>query len=312
MNAADYLYYLHSLQTGSQLDPILALARSAAWLDPLCLQQAAIEDLIEQDPEGLLSSVLEGLKISRRAFPALYGESLIMLRESDNALACLKHMLDSLEKMGFDFADPEQMDGNPFAYGIPLPYYGIDPLGELDFEGDWAEVYEVYMLFGMEEESERYGKSWELPAIAYDHAFLLRGSLRELIESHDCYKKLYYYLGWIFSQSGNSSVDASPEMGYQWQPLDWTPKEIEFAIDLIQQAHEIMDAAMEGEKVLMTNPWLWNALVKNLKEVEQHYQNDYLKGRKAYDLSTDEQPNPYALEWPEPGGSLEREASFAA
>lgn len=95
--------------------------------------------------------------------------------------------------------------------------------------------------------------------------------------------------------TGNTSVDYTWETMAEFQPLEWLPDHVEFARFIIQECDEIMDAALAGLAEFQTNNMLREALAHNIAIVRNHLSQEY---QRVWGLVTEEQANPFALNWP--------------
>ncbi|MCI0420773.1 MAG: hypothetical protein L0312_16360, partial [Acidobacteria bacterium] len=101
-------------------DPLLRLAHTVAWLDPL-LWSDADEDAYEEGDE-----LETALRVTRQTFPDIYAEAV----EAVQAGATYNE-LDKLICHAFD-AQGLPLDNLEFiGWGIPLPAYGVE-LEDLD------------------------------------------------------------------------------------------------------------------------------------------------------------------------------------
>jgi hypothetical protein len=110
-------------------------------------------------------------------------------------------------------------------------------------------------------------------------------------------RQVGWLFGWLFSCTGNSLVDYTDEALSEIQPLSWSPEEIDFAVEMIEEAIGIMSDAMAGLDVLKTTPDLMAALERHLTML---YRELKQKGK------LDERS--IRLEWTGTDGSAERTA----
>src|SRR5690606_5303288 len=115
--------------------------------------------------------------------------------------------------------------------GIPLPAYGV-ALDEPDFYTAHPEVRPVLDCFGISPEPNPY--NIVIPQLAYRVAGFIADDL--LKQEADCWQQVGWLLKWLFSSSGNSSVDFDDETMCDLQPLAWETDDIAFARELIEEA----------------------------------------------------------------------------
>jgi hypothetical protein len=102
------------------------------------------------------------------------------------------------------------------------------------------------------------------------------------------YRQVSWLLKWLFSSSGNSCVDWDEETMSSVEPLSWSPEDVTFAIELIEEANGIMADALAGSRWLLSEPALLLALWRNV-----HF--------LYIELKKHPQRNPrLRLEWPDP------------
>src|SRR5690606_5370583 len=89
------------------------------------------------------------------------------------------------------------------AYGIPMPAYGAR-LNDPEFFEGYKDLASIVQLFGVETE-----ESTDVPLNTYITGRLVAASLME--QGEGPYQHLSYLLQWLFSCSGNSSIDMNDE-----------------------------------------------------------------------------------------------------
>jgi hypothetical protein len=254
-----FLSYQSALAAAVDADPVLRLAHAAAWLDPL--RGILDDDDIEataygEDPDA---AVTMALHVTRRNFPEIYIDTLDALRtgQSYNAidtLVCTAFNekgipLDSLEWLG---------------WGIPLPAYGVE-LDDPEFWSLHPDATPVLACFGISPEPNPY--QIEVPDVAYRAAQRVETSLRE--QSDPTWQQVAELIGWIFGLCNNTVVSASPEIIADYQPLSWDPDDVEFAIEMIAEADDIMADALTALQVLNEHPTALQTLQTNVQKLYQ-------------------------------------------
>lgn len=178
-------------------DPVLRLAHTVAWLDPLW-QEADDFDL----PEGEDDVLPAALHILRRAFPDIYFEALLAIRRNGTAgYAAIYPMLDHL------ICDAVQQQGIPLenlewiGYGIPLPAYGA-VLDDPDFYTAHPDTIPVLECFGISPEPNPY--TIVVPEVANKAAEIVADDLMQ--QADERWRQVAWLTRWLFSQTSNSCV----------------------------------------------------------------------------------------------------------
>ena len=289
MNATDYLDALSVLRTASLDDPLLRLAHAVAWLDPVCVYSDTYPDEDEYADENDLQA---GLLITRHCFPAIYTDAVMSLHTGHSEKQVEQTLRDGIGASGIPM-DTIEFEG-AFAYGIPMPAHGIELNDLYSLEPYQGQIESLYALFGIHIDYDEYDV--DIPPDVDDVAMVVAFSLTdELRQRYPVYERLYWLLGWAFSMTGNSSIDYTWETMAELQPLEWLPDHVELAQLIIQESDEIMDAALTGLAEFQTNNFLREALTHNITIVRERLSQEH---RRVRDLVTDEQPNPFALNWP--------------
>ena len=251
--------YQSALAAAVDADPVLRLAHAAAWLDPLrgFLDDEDIEaTAYGEDPDA---AVTMALFVTRRNFPEVYIDTLDALRtgQSYNAidtLVCTAFNqkgipLDSLEWLG---------------WGIPLPAYGVE-LDDPDFWTQHPDAAPVLACFGISPEPNPY--RIDVPDVTYRVAQIIENDLRD--QPDPTWKQVGELISWLFGISQNSSVAMNYEHMSEIQPLSWDPDDVEFAIEIITEAEEIMANALAALKALNEHPSALQILQTNVQKLYQ-------------------------------------------
>jgi hypothetical protein len=254
-------------------DPLLCLAQAVSWLDPFWSD--AEPD--EFDDDGSLRLAVH---VCRDFFPDLYAQVVESLHHGAayddlDRLICAEISrrgipLDSLEEMG---------------YGVPMPAYGA-ALHEPEFYAQHPDVVPVLQMFGIEPDEDAY--QVEVPERVCAAGHHLYDSLVE--HPDERYRQVGYLIGWIGSCTGNTSSDLSFEEIAEFQPLSWEPDDFAFAVEIIQEADEIMAAAQAGLELVRSNTRIRQALQDNIDRLYRLFAQPTHKEKKKHD--------PPRLHWP--------------
>lgn len=254
------------LAAGMRDDPLLCLAQAISWFDPFWSDTEADDT----DDDGSLSLALH---ICRDFFPGVYAQVVDVLHHGAtyddlDRLICAEISrqgipLDSLEGMG---------------YGVPMPAYGTT-LSDPDFYAHHPDVLPVLEMLGIELNQDDY--QVDVPDRTYTAGQRLSDSLVE--HPDERYRQVGYLLGWLFSCTGNSSVDYDWETLCEFQPLAWERDDVEFAAAIIQEADEIMAAAQAGLELIRRNVAIRNALQDNIQRLYHLSARQIKKERQNHD-----------------------------
>ena len=309
MNLTDFQHLYDGLATASLDDPILHLAYTVAWLDPLRVRPddpVDDYDLGEDYYYGEGDDLEAALHITRSCFPNLYAEAVADLYAGQAEQQIEGRIRDGICAQGIPM-DSIEFEG-AYAYGIPMPACGIDAADLDTLEPFQGQIETLYDLFGIA--MDRAAHRTHVPDDAHDVALALALSLDEALrEQYLVYDQLYWLLGWAFSMTGNSSVDYTWEMLAEFQPLDWSPDNVAFTRLIVEECDQIMTAALAGLDDLQSNEALRTLLARNIAITRKQLKK---KGKRTHDLSSEHNPNPFRLAWPQPASGAERSTEFAA
>ncbi len=249
----DFFTLQNALAAAINADPVLRLAHLTAWLDPLWSDDEDDWDM-PQDDDGTLTIAL---RILRRAFPDIYFEALLAIR-SGATYQRLDHLIcDAVQLQGIPL---ENLEWLPF--GIPLPTYGAS-LEDPDFYETHPDIIPVLACFGISPDPNPYNV--DIPDVAYKAAAIIADNLVK--QQNEGWRQVAWLLRWLFSQSGNSSVDWDDSLMSEVQPLSWEPEDIEFACDIVEEADSIMADALAGLAFINGQPNLMAALQDNVRRI---------------------------------------------
>lgn len=249
-------------------DPMLCLAHAVAWLDPLW-GEADDFDL----PGNADDTLFVALHILRRAFPNIYFEALLAIRRGATYPMLDQLLCDAVQKQGIPLENLEWI-----GYGIPLPAYGI-VLDDPDFYTSHPDTIPVLECFGISPEPNPYHII--VPEVAHKTAEIIADDLMK--QGEERWQQLAWLVRFLFSQTGNSSVDFDLEMMESMQPLSWDADDIAFAREIIEEADGIMQDVHAGLEWISQNPAALEALTRNIRKIYQK------KGKKNAR---------YRFEWP--------------
>jgi len=254
------------LAAGLRDDPLLCLAQTVSWLDPFWSD----DDPDDFDDDGSLRLALH---VCRDFFPDLYAQVVEALHHGAayddlDRLICTEITrrgipLDSLEEMG---------------YGVPMPAYGA-ALYDPEFYTHHPDVVPILEMFGVQPGEEDY--QVEVPERVYAAGHHLYDSLVE--HPDERYRQVAYLIGWVCGCTGNTSSDLSFEEIAEFQPLSWEPDDFAFAVEIIQEADEIMAAAQAGLELVRSNALIRQALQDNIDRLYRLFAKPTHKEKKKRD-----------------------------
>lgn len=282
-----FFTFQRALAIATNTDPVLCLAHATSWLDPLWRDD---EDdwTMPQDEEGMLYIALRAL---RRAFPDIYFDALLAIRRGATYRR-LDHLIcDAVQKQGIPLEGIEWV-----GFGIPMPAYGA-VLDDPDFYTSYPETLPVLACFGIDNVTspEPDSRHIVVPDRAYRAADILAADLMKQDDEH--WRQVAWLLRFLFSQTGNSSVDWDLEMMSSVQPLEWEAADIAFAREIIEEADGIMQDVATALDWISQRPALLETLRRNIHQIYQK------KGK---------QNARYRFEWPRVARGDERRTSDVA
>lgn len=249
----DWFTLQKALAAATNADPLLCLAHATSWLDPLWRDDDA-EWNWPGDADGTLYDALRTL---RRAFPDIYCDSLLALRRGMSYAELDDLICRAVQGQGIPL---ENLEWLPF--GIPMPAYGV-ALDDPDFYAAHPDTIPVLQCFGITPEPNPY--HIHVPDAAYKAAEILANDLMQQADAR--WRHIAWLLGWLFSCTGNSSVDYDLEMMESMQPLAWDADDIAFAREIIEEADGIMADVAAALAWVGQQPVVLDALTDNVKRV---------------------------------------------
>jgi hypothetical protein len=244
------------LNSAIRADPLLCLAQVTCWLDPLWRSD---DDEVYGDP------LATGLLVAREAFPDLYAGAIERIRSGATDAEIDRYLCAEISKGGIPVDDLESL-----GYGIPFPAYGVR-MEDSDFHESHADAMPILALFGVDTEADEIDLSEQV----YKVGRLLHERL--IAQDDPAWKQVGCALGWLFSCTGNSSVDYDWEAMSEFQPLSWEADNIAFAKELIEEVEAIMSDVAAG-LTMLARPDVQAALRRNIQRVYRH-----LKKGKSHD-----------------------------
>jgi hypothetical protein len=220
------------LNNAIRADPLLCLANAVCWLDPLWRSDG---DEVYGDP------LATGLLVARGAFPDVYAGAVERIRAGMPDREIDHYLCAEISKAGIPVDDLESL-----GYGIPLPAYGVR-LEDPDFHEAHPDVLPILALFGAAKDANEFDLSEQV----YKVGRLLHEQL--IAQDNAGWKQVGWALGWLFSCTGNSSVDYDWEDMSEFQPLSWEADNVAFAKEIIDEAEAIMSDAAAGLNRLATH-----------------------------------------------------------
>lgn len=246
------LFVLQTALAGAMnTDSVLCLAHAVAWLDPL---RGNPDDM--DMPESEDDMVFVALHILRRAFPDIYFDALQAIRHGASYQQ-LDHLIcEAVQAQGIPLENLEWI-----GWGIPLPAYGA-VLDDPDFYTAHPDVLPVLDCFGISPQPNPY--NIDILEVTYKVAERIAN---DLLKREDAWRQVGWLLHWLFSQTGNSSVDWGYEAMAEVQPLSWEAQDIAFAREIIEEADGIMADALAGLAFISRQPDLMTALQNNVRRM---------------------------------------------
>lgn len=241
------------LAAGLRADPLLALANVVCWLDPLWGDEEDEWDL-PQDEDGTLAVAL---RVTRQSFPDVYAQAVEAVRRGASYTELDRLICGAITAHGIPLDDLEWI-----GFGIPMPAYGV-VLDDPDFYTVHPDTISVLQCFGITPEPNPYHV--DVPDCAYTTGKLIAADLHEHADTR--WRQVAWLLGWLFSCTGNSSIDYSDEEHSEFQPLSWDADDMAFAVEIIQEAETILADALAGLAFLNRRPDLLQALQHNVQRI---------------------------------------------
>lgn len=203
--------------------PQTQLALLCALLDPF----PDLPDEVDDDPLIYLISQL------RLYAPHIYTEAVEALLNGKDTQAIEEALCQRLQALGLPIESAEEA-----LFGVPMPAYGM-PWECEDWVEDHADWLEIMVLFGFDPDENEPNEAQKLAQIVF---LTLESHADPQIQALGC------AVGFLFSTTGNSTVDFSAEAMSELNPLQWD--DLDFALEIIEEAQAIMEKAQIGLKHL--------------------------------------------------------------
>ena len=305
MSMEAYLQQVQMLNQALTRDARTLLALTVGWLDPLTIL-GDVEHLGDDHMEEIADAYHRGdvvgqaLYVTRSCFPDIHAQAISRIRQGISLKQVCNFIDTQIENQtGLRVSDYEEE--HAYAYGIPMEFYGFD-IHDPEFYENHADEWKLIQMFGVtlpeDDDDSIFDVTLdEIPSEAWDIAYVVQWSLWDLRHS-PLHASLMWAIAYAFSSSGNSSVDFSYEEAIEWQPLMWTPNDVEFATVITREAQDIMDQVILGLEHLK-DPAFVKTVRKNIAIATSHVRKYKAKGNKVHDdtFITHEYPNPFKIRW---------------
>lgn len=275
MTLIDTVDHLAVALTG---DPLLLLAAAVAAFDPF--RNEFGDERISDESNPLFIA----LSVTRSAFPDIYVEVVEQMRSNAPHHEIESLLCKAITAKGIPIDDLEMM-----SWGIPLTAFGVD-LEDPQFYAVHSDALPALIPFRikmLEIETDRI----DLPDPLYIAGREVVTSLQE--QDDPALKQVGWLYAWLFGCSGNSLVDVTSEDLDELQPLSWSPDDVAFAIEMIEEADGIMSDAMAGLRHMTATPGFMGVLERNVTSV---YRKLKKKGKRN---------DPVRLDWPRLGNGTD-------
>lgn len=136
-------------------------------------------------------------------------------------------------------------------------------LDDPEFYTAHPDTKPVLECFGISPEPNPY--HIDVPECAYTAGRFIAADLQR--HDDERFRQIGWLMHWLFSSSGNSSVDYDYETMCEFQPLSWEADDLAFAIEIIEEADGIMADVLAGLAFLTSQPDLMKALQHNVRRI---------------------------------------------
>jgi hypothetical protein len=230
-------------------DPLLLLASAVATFDPFWNVFADEEIDYDTDPLHI------ALQVTRGAFPDIYAEAVEHLRTGASYQEMDRLLCKAISAKGIPLDDLDVI-----GWGVPLNAIGVD-LEDPEFYAVHTDLLPILAPFGIDiPEGEMY--SVDVPECVYPTGRAVAASLLE--QTNPALRQVGWAFGWLFSCTGNSLIDYTDEALSEIPPLSWSAEDVDFAIELIEEANGILHDVQAGIDHLKQSPELRTALEHNI------------------------------------------------
>jgi hypothetical protein len=254
MNALTQLY--ENVAVALTDDPMLLLATAVATFDPLW--NASDED----DFDGDVEPVERALQVTRSAFPDIYAEAIGQMQAGSS-----ESELDRLLCQGISAKGIPLDDFDYIGWGIPLLALGID-LEDPALYSVYTDLFPILALFDIRPPAGN-ASYVDVPNWVYPVGRALANYL-----THQADKRLEqvgWALAWLFSCSGNTLIDFDDNALAEIPPLTWSTDDVAFAIEVIEEADDMMRDVQAGMERLRTLPEWKTELERNIGYLKREW-----------------------------------------
>lgn len=250
MNAISATY--QQLAVSLTADPLLLLASAVATFDPFWAAFDEPDIDYETDPLTI------ALQVTRGAFPDIYAQAVERLRAGASYQEMDHLLCKAISAKGIPLDDLETI-----GWGIPLNAVGVD-LEDPEFYAVHTDLLPILAPFGIDiPEGEIY--SVDVPECVYPAGRAIAASLLE--QTDPALRQVGWLFSWLFSCSGDSLVDQTDESLAEIPPLSWSPDDIAFAIELVDEAEGILRDVKAGLNRLKASPTLSAQLTAHIDQL---------------------------------------------
>jgi hypothetical protein len=233
-------------------DPLLLLASAVATFDPFWAAFDEPDIDYETDPLTI------ALQVTRGAFPDIYAQAVERLRAGASYQEMDHLLCKAISAKGIPLDDLETI-----GWGIPLNAVGVD-LEDPEFYAVHTDLLPILAPFGIDiPEGEIY--SVDVPECVYPAGRAIAASLLE--QTDPALRQVGWLFSWLFSCSGDSLVDQTDESLAEIPPLSWSPDDIAFAIELVDEAEGILRDVKAGLNRLKASPTLSAQLTAHIDQL---------------------------------------------
>ena len=292
----------------STTDPLTALIHAIVWLDPISIHtdygQYTVGELLEHHYHTRYpDTAIIGLTISQQAFPKIYAQAIINLRNGDNFDTIGEFIMHQIESdYGIPLSSYNETDA--YMYGIVPPKWGADP-----FNSDWLIghrnediIRKICKHAGAETNQDN------LEHHVYNMSIEADKTIEYVINSiydevpplqNTTYEHIIFALAYLTQSTGILPLDlpTSFEDEYEFS-APWEPDEAERMRELTDQAIDILNKIYSAFDTLQNNTVLQNRLITNLKIANQYIRQLLKKSKgKTPNGFADYKPQSCRLQW---------------
>lgn len=252
----DLLEVYERLGSALTADPQMCLAYAAALLDPIRDEEVELNSQYDILPFAL--------HMTRHVFPDVYAKVVEALHRGTNDAELDRILCEGISAYGIPLDNLEWI-----GWGVPIPGLGIR-LEDPDCLEQNSEIVPLLTVFGIPSVSfaidcADVDDTLEVPDIAYRAASMLASDL--ILHEDERWQQVGWAVAWVFSCSGNSTVDYTDEDLSEFQPLEWDRENVAFAVEIIDEADDLLAKAQAGLRYLKESSDLVRVLHRNIDRV---------------------------------------------